>query len=285
MKWREMANEDERCWHELGKFVISRSLFVAGLCLLTACANSPLKEALHGDIDSDEPVQVPAVQADLQWQPAWQDAGRVWHSRTFPGKKATLYTAATLDGREVVYGDSQNSASMMRQKFRIEPDAIGKISFAWKVPQLIPGADMGLRDHDDSPVRVMLAFEGDRGRLSMKDAMLSELARTLTGEEMPYATLMYVWCNSRAPGSLVTSPRTDRIRSIVVESGPKHLNQWLDYRRDIQADFELAFGEKPGALIGVAIMSDSDNTQSETRAWYGEVRITPAALAQAAQRQ
>ncbi len=173
---------------------------------------------------------------------------------------------------------------MMRQTVAIAPENLGQITFAWKVPQLIPAANMGLRDHDDSPVRVMLAFEGDRSRLSMKDAMLSELARTLTGEEMPYATLMYVWCNSRALGSVIVSPRTDRIRSIVVDSGPSHLNQWRDHQRDIQADYELAFGEKPGALIGVAIMSDSDNTRTDVKAWYGAVRITPAIVAQAVQR-
>ena len=103
--------------------------------------------------------------------------------------------------------------------------------------------------------------------------MLSELMRTLTGEEMPYATLMYVWCNQRAPGSLINSPRTDRVRKLVVESGEAKLNQWLDYRRDIRADFEQAFEEPPGALVGIGIMSDSDNTQTTARAWYGPVRL------------
>lgn len=262
-----------------GRFLTMVALVAS--CLLTACASLPKPEAAKLSTDAEPLEETPVLQADLEWQPAWQSSGLVWHSRTFPGKKPTLYTAARIDGRDAVRGDSRASASMMRQTLRIEPEKLGHIGFAWKVPQLIPGANMGLREHDDSPVRVMLAFEGDRGRLSMKDAMLSELARTLTGEEMPYATLMYVWCNSRAPGSVVTSPRTDRIRSIVLESGPKRLNQWLDYQRDIQADFELAFGEKPGALIGVAIMSDSDNTRSESRAWYGAVHITPASLAQA----
>ena len=71
------------------------------------------------------------------------------------------------------------------------------------------------RDADDAPVRLVLAFEGDRSRFSAKNAMLSELARALTGEEMPYATLMYVWCNKRAPGTVVRNPRTDRIRKLV----------------------------------------------------------------------
>jgi hypothetical protein len=108
----------------------------------------------------------------------------------------------------------------------------------------------------------------------MKNAMLSELAQTMTGEPMPYATLMYVWCNTRAPGSVIINPRTDRIRKLVVESGAGRLNQWLDYKRDIAADFEQAFGEPPGALLGIGIMTDTDNTRSNAHAWYGPVTLT-----------
>jgi hypothetical protein len=117
-------------------------------------------------------------------------------------------------------------------------------------------------------------FEGDRSKFSMKNAMLSELAQTMTGEPMPYATLMYVWCNTRAPGSVIINPRTDRIRKLVVESGKGRLNQWLDYQRDIAADFEQAFGEPPGALLGVGLMTDTDNTRSKAQAWYGPVTLT-----------
>jgi hypothetical protein len=162
---------------------------------------------------------------------------------------------------------------------RVEPQDLGRVRFSWKVPQLMEQADLGLREKDDATVRVVLAFEGDRSRFSGRDAALSELARALTGEPMPYATLMYGWSNKRAPGTVLTSPRTDRIRKIVVESGPGRLNRWLDYERDIRADFERAFGEAPGALVGVGIMTDSDNTRSQVRAWYGPLHLTPAVAA------
>jgi len=138
---------------------------------------------------------------------------------------------------------------------------------------------MRRRDGADSPGRIILAFEGDRAGLSAKDSMLSELALALTGEEMPYATLMYVWCNKREPGSVITSARTGRVRAIVMESGARKLDQWLDYERNIRADYQRAFGEAPGALIGIAIMTDSDNTRSTARAWYGPVSLGPAAAA------
>jgi hypothetical protein len=33
------------------------------------------------------------------------------------------------------------------------------------------------------------------------------------------------------------------------------------------------FGEAPGALVGMAIMTDSDNTRSRAKAWYGPVKV------------
>jgi hypothetical protein len=198
---------------------------------------------------------------------------RPWRHMTFPGKTATRFSYARKDGRDAIAVLASSSASMLRRKVRIEPAELRNVRFSWKVPQLIAGADLALRDADDSPVRVVLFFEGDRSRFSARDSMLSELVRTLSGEEMPYATMMYVWCNRREAGSVVASPRTSRVRTVVVESGAQTLGQWLDYERDIRADYERAFGEAPGALVGIGIMSDSDNTQSTAQAWYGPVRL------------
>jgi hypothetical protein len=160
---------------------------------------------------------------------------------------------------------------MLRQRLNIPPERLGRLRFDWQVENLMAKADMAVRERDGSPVRLILAFEGDRSRFSAKNAMLSELTRALTGEDMPYATLMYVWSNHHAVDSVIVNPRTDRVRKWVLESGSKHLKQWRHYQRDIRADFETAFGEPPGALVALAIMTDSDNTQSHVRAWYGDI--------------
>ena len=197
----------------------------------------------------------------------------VWHHYKLPGKHGNQFTPVFKDGRDAVLAQSDASASMLRQTLYIPSVELDSVKFSWKVPHLIAQADMALRHADDSPVRIVLAFEGDRSRFSDKNAMLSELSHTLTGEPLPYATLMYVWCNSRPSGSVIVNPRTDRIRKIVVESGAKNLNQWLDYDRNIRADFEKAFGEPPGALVGIGIMTDTDNTHSMAKAWYGKVNV------------
>jgi Protein of unknown function (DUF3047) len=248
------------------------------LPVLSACA---LCAALLPGCASVAPrsAQEPAASAQAF---TWHD-DKPWQSFTLPSKKTTRFSRMTLDGRDVVMASADGSASMLRQQVRVPADQLQKVRFSWKVPQLIANSDLALREGDDSPVRVVLAFEGDRSKWSSKNAMLSELSRVLTGEEMPYATLMYVWSNQHAPESIVLNPRTDRIRKLVVQSGPQKLKQWLDYERNIKADFERAFGEAPGALVGIALMTDTDNTRSKATAYYGPVSLhtlaTPSAPA------
>lgn len=199
--------------------------------------------------------------------------GAPWELHRFPGKHPTDFSYERLDGRDAIRAQADSSASLLRQMLRVPPERLGSLSFSWKVPDLIANADMTQRDTDDSPVRVMLAFDGDHSRFTTKESMMSELSRMLTGEDMPYATLMYVWSNKLPVESTLHSPRTDRIRKIVLESGSAHLGQWLSYERDIRADFERCYGEAPGPLIGVAVMTDTDNTQSHIHAWYGPIRL------------
>ena len=200
-----------------------------------------------------------------------------WQHQHLPSKKPTSFECMSEDGRDAVFVKSQSSASMLRQMLRVEPKDLGNLKFSWKLPALIQYADMALRELDDSPVRVVLAFEGDRTKFSGKNAMLSELAQLLTGEPMPYATLMYVWCNECEPEKIILNPHTDRIRKLPLESGADKLNRWLDYERDVRADFLKAFGEEPGLLTSISIMTDTDNTKSVARAWYGPVSLLPKA--------
>jgi hypothetical protein len=241
-------------------------LMAAAGLLLAACVSSPAVP--------EAPVAAAGLTA-TPWTIASSNAlgAPAWQHYKLPGKQPSQFSYVRKDGRDAMAAHSKSSASMVRQAVRIEPEELGSVRFSWKVPDLIAQADMALRESDDSPVRIVLAFEGDRSKFSGKNAMLSELARALTGEELPYATLMYVWCNTRQPGSVIVNPRTDRIRKLVVESGTGRLRQWVDYERNIRADYEKAFGEAPGALVGIGIMTDSDNTRSTTQAWYGPVRL------------
>lgn len=242
---------------------------VAMLALVAGCSSVPVATA--PPVNSS-PWAAVSIASDAGSAAATASG---WQHHVFPGKSPTQFKYARKGGRDAVAALASSSASALRNRVRVEPAGLGRVRFSWLVPQLIAGADMALREADDSPVRVVLVFEGDRTRFSARDAMLSELVHALTGEQMPYATLMYVWSNRRPPESLIASPRTDRVRKLVLESGGARLDRWLDYDRDIAGDFRRAFGEAPGALVGIGIMTDSDNTRSEARAWYGPLSLRP----------
>jgi hypothetical protein len=236
----------------------TRGIFLIGLwVMLVGCASKPL------------PPPAPLVLYDASFAS--------WQKVSFPAKQKTLFVADPREGEHAWRATADRSASLLRKVVRIEATALEKIHFSWKADKLIDHADMAERDKEDAVVRVILRFEGDRGQFSAKNRMLSELSQALTGEELPYATLMYVWCNKRPPGDVIINPRTDRIRKMVVESGSTNLGKWMVYQRDIRADFIQAFGEEPGAITGIALMTDTDNTQSQATAWYGPISFKPAA--------
>ena len=245
-------------------------LSLAFLAVLQLAACSALLPASAALSEEATPISTPwaLVSAGSRNAQAWQQF-------KLPGKQPSQFTYVHEDGRHAMAAIARSSASMWRQVMRIEPSELGKVKFSWKVPELIELADMTQRDADDSPVRIVLAFDGDRSKFSQKNAMLSELARLLTGEELPYATMMYVWCNECKPGSVIVNPRTDRIRKLVVESGTDKLQKWVDYERTVRADFEKVFGEAPGALMSISLMTDTDNTESIARAWYGPITLVP----------
>lgn len=192
-----------------------------------------------------------------------------WSVQRLPGKRVTEYTPAVRAGQHCTQAKADRSASLWRRSVHVEPRDWQTLQFSWWVDSLNAEATVADVDRDDASARLVLAFDGDASLLSMRNQMMFDLARTLTGESPPYATLMYVWDATAPVGTVITSGRSDRIRKIVVESGPARLRRWRHYERDAQADFNAAFGEQPGALIGLAFMTDSDNTQGQAEACYG----------------
>jgi Protein of unknown function (DUF3047) len=248
-------------------------LALGGLCVLLAgCAMGP-PERPHGATPA--PVEVHASAWAAQSRIEADTAGADWAHQTFGDRPPTHYQAVQQQGRWAVHAHSAAGNSSLRRAVALPPgQTAGDLRFSWWVPRLNEAADLRDSDIDDAVARVVLSFDGDRaGRFSVRDHMLSELAQLVTGEPLPYATLVYVW-DGRVPlNEVVVSQRSDRVRTLVVESGRRHLKQWRHYQRDLAADFRRAFGEEPGPLRGMAVMTDADNTGSKAEAWYGDIHL------------
>jgi len=194
-------------------------------------------------------------------------------------KKDTEYRLVTdADGLTVVEARSQQSASGLAKTLNINPAEMPWIHWRWQVPRVLSGADNTARDLEDSPVRVIVTFDGDMKKLDVEDRALAARAKAITGQALPYATLMYIWENKAKLGDIIESPHTSRIKMIVAETGAARSGSWLEYERNIFRDFEQAFGEKPSRILSLGIMTDTDNTGESTTAFYGDIRFTTSPI-------
>lgn len=220
-------------------------------------------------------------EATSQSEPLSTDADPVWagwQEQRFPGKRPTMYRLGQdpQNGHSIVKARASGSASMLRKKVGVAAHEIAEIDFSWRAEKIHVLSDIGDVSATDAPLRLVLAFDGDRSRWSAKDAMLNELSRLLMGEDMPYASLVYTWCAQSPKGAVVPNPRTQTVRNLILESGIENQGRWLSYRRNVRDDFLRVFGEEPGNLTSMALMTDADNTDSQTEGWYREIKLVRA---------
>jgi hypothetical protein len=245
---------------------------------LVACSASP--ERTEADIDAPVSAQQRALNQAAGQILTTPASGLSWQPFALPGKRHVVFEPVVVAGRSALRVKADSSVSILRRRFEPLLARPGRLAFSWRVDALPVDADLAAIDASDSPVGIVLAFEGDRTRWSPRMHRLSEFSRLLTGEELPYATLVYVWGSNEAPGTVVVNPRTDRIRKMVLDSGTRDVGVWRDHVRDVQADFRRAFGEEPGPLRVVALMTDTDNTGSALTAWYGPLALESADASQ-----
>lgn len=195
-----------------------------------------------------------------------------WHEhimrRDLP---TTRYQAVDDEGRTVAHAVADRSTSGLRCDVDIDPQATRWLEWQWKVNELPEQATVSVDHLDDSPARVVVAFDGDLAALSLRDLIFQEQVQLFTGHALPFATLMYVW-DAQAPiGSVFQYWRSGRIRYLVVESGPGNTGRWMKYRRDVVADYRHVFGGDPGRIRSVGVLTDSDDLKLRSEAWFGDL--------------
>ena len=186
-------------------------------------------------------------------------------------ERLTDYTTVKEEGSVVVRANADNSASGLIRDVKIDPAEYPFLHWRWKVSNTYVRGDVRSKDGDDYPARIYLAFDYDPQRLGLLDRAKYGAVKLLYGQAPPLRVINYIW-ESKAPKDTITSSAyTDWVKMIVVESGPSLANRWIAEQRNVVEDFRRAFGEDPGMITGVAIMTDADNTGEAATAWYGDI--------------
>lgn len=249
----------------LGKRIFTRSASVLVVLSLSACATLEL-----GDTKAP-PVEKVIKFSELNQGGRLPKAWQVW--RITPQKNKTIYSLEEYEGKTVLKANADTAASGLVLPLTPRDTAGLFLSWEWKALNYIPNANNDDSSRDDAPLRVLVAFDGDKSKLPVRDQMVFEMAKIISGHEMPYASLMYVWAAKSPIETIITSPRTSRVKMIVVNRGSSQLGSWQKHHRDLEKDYEAAFSERPGKVIGLGLLTDTDNTRTQVKAIYGDIEL------------
>jgi len=202
--------------------------------------------------------------------PGWQE----WSFSRF--KRPTRYELIEDSGALVIKASADGSASGLRHAVKVDPASYPVLTWRWKVNELIESADNTRKHTEDSPVRVLVTFDGTIEKIPFPDRVLFDNVYLLTGRRMPYATLVYIWENRVPKNTVIPNLHTSRIKMLVAESGRKNVGRWQRITRHIMDDYRSAFGEEPGMITSVGIMTDTDNTGLKADAFYGDIELRRA---------
>jgi hypothetical protein len=132
-------------------------------------------------------------------------------------------------------------------------------SWNWSVDQSVPATDLRRKGGDDRNISIYFVFVPEADANAMEGANIRQL-----NNNPNVRILQYVWGGNHARGSIQNSPYAPGqganviLRAAGTGSNSENVN--------LANDFAAAFGGAPGALVGIAVSGDSDDTGTAIRA-------------------
>lgn len=173
-----------------------------------------------------------------------------WQRKVFSGE--TAYTLREAEGKTALFAQSQSSASGLFREVSIDLNKTPILYWTWKIDTILTGNNERTKAGDDYPARIYVVFSG--GTMFWRTRAIN-----------------YVWSNQQPIDSSWRNAFTSNAGMIAVQSGTDHIGRWMMQSRDVRADYRRLFGEEPGQVDAVAIMTDTDNTGAAATAWYGDI--------------
>ncbi|GAB4040824.1 MAG: hypothetical protein Fur0014_11600 [Rubrivivax sp.] len=158
------------------------------------------------------------------------------------------------------------------------PGAGRFLAWRWRLDQPLAAPDLRRKEGDDAALKVCAMYDLPLDALPFWERQKMRLARSLSGEALPAATLCYVWDPTLPAGTLLPNAYTPRLRWIVLRGQGEALGAWQEERRDLRADFLRAFGDEarePPPLVALAVGADADNTGGRSSGRVTEPKLQP----------
>lgn len=132
-------------------------------------------------------------------------------------------------------------------------------SWSWAVDQSVPATDLRRKGGDDRNISIYFVFLPEADAAALEGAGIARLQRNPN-----VRILQYAWGGNHSRGAILPSPYApgQGVTVALRQAGTGSHSESVNLSRD----FAAAFGGEPGALVGVAVSADSDDTNSNIAA-------------------
>lgn len=208
----------------------------------------------------------------LQDGAGWQVVGLP--KQTLP---MTRYGFAEQDGQPAVRIEAEGSYGNLVHELAAA-EAGRWLQWRWKLDTPLAAADLRTKAGDDAALKVCALFDLPLEALGIVERAKMRMARAVSGQWLPAATLCYVWDPSLPAGTLLPNVHSPRLRWIVARGSGAPLRSWQAERHDLHADFLRAFGDEARTvppLKAIALGADADNSGGRSLGWVAAVTLQP----------
>lgn len=200
-----------------------------------------------------------------------------WHLIGLPQqvKPFTRFSVVALEGQRVLKVETQ--ASYGNLVHPVLEQANGHVlRWRWRLDEPLTGSDLQRREGDDSPLKVCALFDLPMSAVPFIERQVLRVARLRSGEQLPAASVCYVWDARLPAGTVLDNAFTRRLRMIVLRGPEAGLRTWYAEQRDIWADFRRLFADEATTLpplVGIGIGADADNTQGHSLGYLATISL------------
>lgn len=206
-----------------------------------------------------------------------------WRPLVFPGvQRQTTYSREIHQGNESLRSESDCAASgLVLPLTDVELSDTPLLSWRWRVDGPLDILDERSKQGDDFAARVYVLFRFDSSRASAFEWFRHRVGSTLYGDQTPGKTLNFVWTSREKPGEFWDNPFAPNAKMIALASGAT--TKWRTETVDVIEHYHRHFGSPVGELMGLAVMTDSDNSCQTAAARFADFSFTARAAERPAQ--
>ena len=164
----------------------------------------------------------------------------------------TSYTVGSNENGNYLKAVADNAASGLGKEIKIDLNKTPFINITWKIEKDLRGIKENTKKGHDYAARVFAIKKTGATPLSNR-------------------AINYVFSSNSEVGENRPSPYTKKSIDNVLASTKKNLNEWVTVKSNVKEDFKKFHNLDVSELDGIAIMSDTDNSNLEAITYYQNI--------------